>query len=157
MSCLPVTPLKRLEQPGMYVSPDTLAMHLRVLKRHFEIVDLGDWLRRQRDGSALPDRACCITFDDGWRDNFQHGFPVLRAARVPATIFLVADFIGTRYRFWPNRLATLLGTLDRARLPRLPRRAARCPRAGAVCRWGRRNAGLAGAAGPGDQCLQEPS
>ena len=56
----------------------------------------------------LPDRACCLTFDDGWRDNHDHAFPVLQRAAAPATIFLVAGLIGSRYQFWPNRVALLL-------------------------------------------------
>ena len=79
----------------MYVSPDTLAMHLRVLKQHFTLIDLGEWLSLRAAGGALPDRACCITFDDGWRDNYEYGLPVLAAAQVPATVFLVTDFIGS--------------------------------------------------------------
>lgn len=99
---------RRVEQPGMYVSPETLAMHLRVLKDHFEVVDLGDWIRRRQDSKPLPPRACSISFDDGWRDNHEFGFPVLRQSDVPATIFLVADLVGSHYEFWPNRLARLL-------------------------------------------------
>ena len=53
------------EQPGMYVSPETLAMHLQVLKQHFTVIDLGNWLDLREAGDVLPDRACCITFDDG--------------------------------------------------------------------------------------------
>jgi peptidoglycan/xylan/chitin deacetylase (PgdA/CDA1 family) len=101
-------PDRQFEQPGMYVSPETLEMHLRVLKKHFEIVDLGDWVRRSKDGQPLPDRACAITFDDGWRDNYDYGFPILVREQVPATIFLVSDFIGSSYEFWPNRLAKLV-------------------------------------------------
>ncbi len=113
-------PARLTEQPGMYVSPDTLAMHLQVLKQHFALIDLGEWLSLRAAGAVLPDRACCITFDDGWRDNFEYGLPVLVAAGVPATVFLVADFIGSAYRFWPNRLAQLLGRLSARDMPLLP-------------------------------------
>jgi peptidoglycan/xylan/chitin deacetylase (PgdA/CDA1 family) len=116
----PGHPARRTEQAGMYVSPDTLAMHLRVLKQYFSLVDLGAWLSLRAAGGALPDRACCITFDDGWRDNYLYGMPVIAAARVPVTVFLVSDFIGTRYRFWPNRLAALLAGLDAAGSAVLP-------------------------------------
>lgn len=101
-------PDRLVEQPGMYVSPQTLAMHLRVLEQYFDLIDLREWLERRENGEALPTRACSITFDDGWRDNYQFALPVLKASGVPVTIFLVADFIGSDYEFWPNRLARLL-------------------------------------------------
>lgn len=113
-------PARLTEQPGMYVSPETLAMHLQVLKQHFTVIDLGNWLDLREAGDVLPDRACCITFDDGWRDNYTYGLPVLVAAGVPATVFLVTDFIGSSYRFWPNRLAQLLGRLGTRDMDLLP-------------------------------------
>ena len=46
-------PARLLEQPGMYVSPETLAMHLQVLKEHFTLVDLGTWLSRRAAGDTV--------------------------------------------------------------------------------------------------------
>jgi peptidoglycan/xylan/chitin deacetylase (PgdA/CDA1 family) len=106
----PEHPDRAIEQPGMYVSPATLDMHLTTLKRHFPIVHLDDWVRSAARGEAPP-QACALTFDDGWRDNFDHAFPVLRRHEAPATIFLVSAMTGTNQDFWPNRLARLLSQL----------------------------------------------
>ena len=102
------SPVRRTEQPGMYVSPETLDLHLTELKRFFELVHLEEWLRRARQGLSLPRLACALTFDDGWRDNYEFALPVLRKHAAPATIFLVSSYIGTAYRFWPNRLIELV-------------------------------------------------
>ena len=98
----------RKEQPSMYVSPETLDLHLNELKRTFDLVHLDDWLRWTKEGSPLPKLACAVTFDDGWRDNYEFALPVLVKHGAPATIFLVSSFVGTSYRFWPNRLIFLL-------------------------------------------------
>ncbi len=92
----------------MYVSPETLDLHLTELKRHFELVHLDEWLRRAKRGAPLPKLACALTFDDGWRDNYEFALPVLAKHAAPAMIFLVSSYIGTTYRFWPNRLMSLL-------------------------------------------------
>lgn len=114
----PEDPSRAVEQPGMFVSPATLDMHLRVLREHFELVHLDDWLRREGAGDPLPARACALTFDDGWRDNYEHAFPVLERHQAPATIFLVSTLIGTNTEFWPNRLARILASpTSRHRLP----------------------------------------
>jgi hypothetical protein len=101
-------PDRPFEQPGMFVSPETLDLHLSVLKRHFELVHLDDWVKRAAAGKALPRMACAITFDDGWRDNYDHAFPVLRKHGAPAVIFLVSTLTGTETQFWPNRLTQRL-------------------------------------------------
>ncbi len=111
-------PDRAIEQPGMYVSPQTLDMHLALLERYMSIVHLDDWLRGAAAGERLPELACALTFDDGWQDNFEHAFPVLRRHGAPATIFLVSGMIGTGREFWPNRLARLLSRLPpQGRLP----------------------------------------
>jgi peptidoglycan/xylan/chitin deacetylase (PgdA/CDA1 family) len=97
-----------LEEPGMVVQPDSFEMHLRELKRHFDVLSLGDWVTAKERGEALPKRACAITFDDGWLDNYEYAFPALKASQVPATLFAVAEKIGTKFQFWPNIVAGLL-------------------------------------------------
>lgn len=101
-------PEREIEQPGMYVSPETLTMHLEILRRHFSLVHLEDWVAAARRGEPIEGMSCAITFDDGWRDNYEFAYPVLQAARAPATIYLVSDMVGSNYSFWPNRLARLL-------------------------------------------------
>ena len=96
-------------QPGMYVEAGEFAAHVRYLLRHFRVLALEDLLARWAAGDWDPAaRYCAITFDDGWRDNYVHAFPVLRALGVPATIFVATAFVGTPERFWTDILAACL-------------------------------------------------
>ena len=106
---LPSTdPRYAAEEPGMVVTPDTFREHLKTLAEFFEPMPLSEWHRRARDGKTLPMKACAITFDDGWSDNYQYALPILQELNTPAHLFAVAELIGTRRMFWPNRVARLL-------------------------------------------------
>jgi peptidoglycan/xylan/chitin deacetylase (PgdA/CDA1 family) len=96
------------EEPGMLVQPDTFAMHIKELKREFELMFLGDWVSAKLKGESLPKKTCVITFDDGWLDNYEYAFPALKAESAPATLFAVTEKIGTDFQFWPNIVSVLL-------------------------------------------------
>lgn len=102
--------LRHQEQPGMVASPETLACHLRLFRSMgAEFVDLESWVnRRNGPDKNLPRLAVAVTFDDGWRDNFLYGYPILKQFQAPATIFLVSQYLNTTRLFWPEQVIRLL-------------------------------------------------
>lgn len=95
----------------MIVSPENLQRHIKLIRSLGVVpMHLDEWLRKKKAGKALPKLAVAFTFDDGWRDNYIHGYPVLRKENVPATIFLVTGMINTKQTFWPERVIELLRT-----------------------------------------------
>ena len=86
-------------------SPRAFGAQLDHVARHFDVIDLGRllaWL----DGSAdLPARPLLVTFDDGYRDNFEHARPALRERGLPAVLFVTTGFVDDgRVLYW-DRLA----------------------------------------------------
>jgi peptidoglycan/xylan/chitin deacetylase (PgdA/CDA1 family) len=67
------------------------------MRERYEPMDLRDWL----EGERAPERASfAVTFDDGWADNYEHGYPILRELGIPATIFLSTGAVEDRTPFW---------------------------------------------------------
>ncbi|MFQ3262057.1 polysaccharide deacetylase family protein [Reinekea sp.] len=106
---LPTTdPRFNLEEPGMIVTPETFEMHILELKKHFDLISLSSWVAKQQANEPLPQKACAITFDDGWADNYEFALPILKKHNISATLFAVSDKIGTPFRFWPNIVSELI-------------------------------------------------
>lgn len=64
------------------------------------LVDLAEFLR---NGKPLPLKPIVITFDDGYEDNYQNAFPILKKYKFPATFFVITQAIDdekTGYMTW---------------------------------------------------------
>lgn len=85
-----------LHDPAMFVTADAFDMHLQELKQYFDIVSL----ERAIESPGEKERLCVITFDDGWADNYEHAFPVLKKHNVPATVFIPVEEIGSKSGYW---------------------------------------------------------
>lgn len=99
------------------VDPLVFEQQILFLKRCYKVMDLEELVERSRRGE-VPERAVAITFDDGYRDNYEHAFPILKRHGLPATIFLVTGVIGTGEVIWHDRIfdSFRFATRKRARL-----------------------------------------
>jgi peptidoglycan/xylan/chitin deacetylase (PgdA/CDA1 family) len=76
------------------VPPERFAAHLdRLLAEGYTTVNLYQVFDALQRGVPLPEKPVVITFDDGYRDNYENAFPLLKARSMQATIFVVTDFI----------------------------------------------------------------
>lgn len=80
------------------------------LKGHFQIVDIIEGMERDNFNERS---VCAITFDDGWHDNYEVAFPILKKHHIPATIFLCVGMVGTKQRFWFERTNDLINQIFR--------------------------------------------
>ena len=87
-------------QPGMYVTLETFEKHISYLSRNYNIISLKDILKEKK-----AHRACVVTFDDGWADNYKYAFPVLKRYNIPATIFLATKKVGTSEWPWTDMIS----------------------------------------------------
>lgn len=97
------------------------AQQLDYLTRHYEIVPLSAIGERLANGGRLPANIAAITIDDGYSDAFDIAFPLLRERKLPATVFVVTEFVDQRRWLWTDKLRYLVtqasassieGTLD---------------------------------------------
>lgn len=92
---------------------DSFAWQLDYLRSRLDIItfeQLPEVLSRRRGRYAL------ITFDDGYRDNYEVAFPILEAAGVKATFFVATGYIDQPEIPWWDEIAWLVRTSERDRI-----------------------------------------
>jgi peptidoglycan/xylan/chitin deacetylase (PgdA/CDA1 family) len=94
------------------VPPARFAQHLDYLKRTCTVMRLTNLIDALQ-ANDLPKRAVAITFDDGYIDNYREAYPLLKAAGLPATIYVASGKLDNMSEFWWDDLERILGLPDR--------------------------------------------
>src|SRR5437867_963366 len=92
--------------PGLPV--EAFARQVQFLARHYNLAGLADLIQKLDNGEAIPKNAVVLTFDDGYRDNFELAFPILQKYQIPATIFLTTAFIDRQDILWNDKVCFAL-------------------------------------------------
>lgn len=84
---------------------EELDRHLATLTRCAEVIDPTGLLEAMRAGRG---RRVLITFDDGYRDNYEIAFPLLRSHGLRATFFLATEFLDRPHAAWWDEIAWMV-------------------------------------------------
>jgi peptidoglycan/xylan/chitin deacetylase (PgdA/CDA1 family) len=102
--------------PTLNIARDTFRKHLEVLCQTHDVVRLDEAMEALAGRRAARRDAAVITFDDGYRDVYEHAFPVLREMNLPAVAYVPSSFIGTSKRLAHDRLWAALKTMEKRAL-----------------------------------------
>lgn len=98
------------------VPPELFAAHLdRLQAEGYTTISLYDLVAHLQQGASLPEHPVILTFDDGYRDNYENAFPLLHERQMTATFFLVIDFINNErpeYLTWDMVRAMYAGGMS---------------------------------------------
>jgi len=89
---------------GLQVSIENFEKQIRFLKTNFDIISIEKAMKYIEDHSSKILNKLVITFDDGYKDNFDIVYPILKKYEVPFTIFLTTDPIENHDLIWTNKL-----------------------------------------------------
>lgn len=88
------------------VTPERFAEQMRSLRdAGYTTVTLDDLLYALTLGRPLPEKPIVLTFDDGYSDNYENAFPILRELGFVATFFIMTDLVtdgAAGYLTWPQ-------------------------------------------------------
>ncbi|MEW6450485.1 MAG: polysaccharide deacetylase family protein [Pseudomonadota bacterium] len=97
---------------SLEITPEFLEAVIREFRRQgLEFISLDEMHRRLCEGCFL-NRFACITFDDGYRDNLEYAYPILRHHQVPFAIFVVSDFADWCGHLWWITLESVVSEND---------------------------------------------
>ncbi|MDX1694007.1 MAG: polysaccharide deacetylase family protein [Ketobacteraceae bacterium] len=94
----PWTPLRS------YLGIPELDAHLALLKRYYNFISVEQACEMIRGERPPKPYSVAITFDDGYANNIDIGFEVLKRHGVPMTLFVATGHVENQKPFWFDRL-----------------------------------------------------
>ena len=84
-----------------FISKKEFEKQIIFFKDHFQVLSLTDIFENKFDSN---EPVVCVTFDDGYANNFYNAFPVLEKHKVPATFFITTIKASGNHILWADAL-----------------------------------------------------
>jgi peptidoglycan/xylan/chitin deacetylase (PgdA/CDA1 family) len=89
-----------LDNQLLAVSPANFKNQLDILKEHYNVLLIDEFLYYLTAGKAFPQRSVILTFDDGYYDNLSFALPILEATGLQSLFYISTANIDTNKEFW---------------------------------------------------------
>jgi peptidoglycan/xylan/chitin deacetylase (PgdA/CDA1 family) len=84
----------KVRYPGTEIKTADFEAQMKALKdRGITVISLQDYLAWRRSEKSIPPRCAVITFDDGWKSQYEVAWPILKKYGYPVTLFIYTEGI----------------------------------------------------------------
>src|SRR2546421_4929342 len=82
----------KIRYPGTEITPAAFEAQMKELKdKGVTVISMQDLLAWKRGEKNIPPRCAVITFDDGWKSQYEVAWPILKKFGYPVTMFIYTE------------------------------------------------------------------
>jgi peptidoglycan/xylan/chitin deacetylase (PgdA/CDA1 family) len=82
----------KIRYPGTEITPAAFEAQMKELKdRGITVISMQDLLAWKRGEKNIPPRSAIITFDDGWKSQYEVAWPIMKKYGYPFTMFIYTE------------------------------------------------------------------
>jgi peptidoglycan/xylan/chitin deacetylase (PgdA/CDA1 family) len=83
-----------VRRPDTEITPQLFEQQMTELKnKGIAVIPMQDFLAWRRGEKAIPPKSAIITFDDGWKSQYEVAWPILKKFNYPVTLFIYTEGI----------------------------------------------------------------
>jgi peptidoglycan/xylan/chitin deacetylase (PgdA/CDA1 family) len=98
----------RFYDPVISATPESFRAQVEWLQGHVRLLTLAELLAQVESSTPWREPVGFLTFDDGYRDNFDTAVPILRERSAPATFFIPTAFLESPRLPWWDYVAYVI-------------------------------------------------
>src|ERR1700751_2629884 len=82
----------KIRYPGTEITPAAFEAQMKELKdKGITVISMQDLLAWKRSEKNIPPRSAVITFDDGWKSQYEVAWPIMKKYGYPMTLFIYTE------------------------------------------------------------------
>lgn len=82
----------KVRYPGTEIKPADFEAQMKALKDHgITVIGMQDFLAWKRGEKNIPPHSAVITFDDGWKSQYEVAWPIMKKYGYPLTLFIYTE------------------------------------------------------------------
>jgi peptidoglycan/xylan/chitin deacetylase (PgdA/CDA1 family) len=82
----------KIRYPGTEIRPADFEAQMKALKdRGITVIGMQDFLAWRRGEKNIPPRCAVVTFDDGWKSQYEVAWPIMKKYGYPFTMFIYTE------------------------------------------------------------------
>jgi len=86
--------VNNVRRPDTEITPAAFEGQMQELKnKNISVIPMQDFLAWRRGEKAIPSKSAIITFDDGWKSQYDLAWPILKKFEYPVTLFIYTEGI----------------------------------------------------------------
>ena len=102
---------------GKHIFSKVFDDQLKFLKRKkCNFLKLDDVVKNIKEGITFKKNSICITFDDGFKNNFDVAVPILKKLKIPAIFFLCPKNIDMQKMFWVDKIENCINLTKKIKI-----------------------------------------
>src|SRR5438270_879965 len=96
--------VNQVRRPDTEITPQAFEQQMQELKnRGITVIPMQDFLAWKRGEKNIPPRSAVITFDDGWKSQYEVAWPIMKKFGYPFTMFIYTEGVRGRYLIEENK------------------------------------------------------
>ena len=97
-------------------TPDAFGQQLKHYNRNYDVLRVADLCDIHGGSMRCPKRPLLITFDDGYTDNYEIAYPMLKENGLTAAFFVSTSHVGLKELFWFEELGFLIRYTEKSHI-----------------------------------------
>jgi len=87
-----------------HITVSKFSKYIKTLTTYGTPISLDEICQKVRNKIIFPKKSFCITFDDGFYNNYKFALPILKKYKVPHIIYLTSNYVDKNLISWVDRI-----------------------------------------------------